>query len=144
MHSHRFISKSSNSRGQIALEFMILTATSLLFMFVLLIVLGKISADNNEVQKNKALQDLGTSIQQELSSASEMEYGYHRPLELPSKVEGQEYNITIETGGSGNSYLVIASGKSEFLYQVPETTGTLSPGRNIIIKEDTLIAGPST
>lgn len=123
-------------RAQIAIEFLVLTAISFFFLAGILVVLSVLSSQNADMRRQAALDDLGSSLKNEFSIASEMENGYHRELNLPKKISGRNYNITLEEGISGMSYLVISAPPYERYYTIPESWGTIDPGRNIIIKNE--------
>jgi hypothetical protein len=120
--------------GQIAIEFLLLMTLSLFFLAAILIILGDLSSKNMDVAREKTLTDLGLSIRNELTLASEMEDGYYREINLPKKANGKVYNISLEEGISGISYLVLTCGSYESYYSIPEITGTIQPGTNLITK----------
>jgi hypothetical protein len=102
-------------------------------------VLSNISSDNQKHRLQTSIEDLGTSVKNEIITASEMENGYNRKLYLPPKIEGQEYNITLNNESNKSSYLVISSGLIEIYFDVPKISGTIAPGNNIISKQESLI-----
>jgi hypothetical protein len=82
-----------------------------------------------------SIQDFGISLKNEITTASEMENGYIREIELPKKLSGKEYTITIDESLSGNSYIIVKSELNEMYFNIPKTTGTMGPGNNIISKQ---------
>lgn len=127
-----------NKQAQIAIEFLLLITFAFFFLLIIFIVLNKISADNANYRVQTSIQDLGGSIKNEFVTASEMEKGYSRELNLPSTISGQAYTLSIDEGASGNSYLVINSGLIEVYFGIPKASGTLAPGNNLISKQDNL------
>lgn len=125
-------------KGQIALEFLLLTAFMIALLFGMFIIISNISESNITRQKILTLEDLGESVRNDIVLASEMENGFHRVINLPSKARGKEYTLSIEGGTSNYSYLVVASENYEVLYSIPKISGSIGPGKNIIIKEDNL------
>lgn len=123
---------SRNKEAQIAIEFLLLTTFALFFLMSILVVLHKISFDNQNIRVQTSIEDLGTSIKNEIITASEMEKGYTREINLPLTLSGKSYNLTIDESLSGNSFLVINSGTIEMYFSIPKTSGTLSPGPNLI------------
>lgn len=126
-------------KAQIAIEFLLLTSFALFFFFIILIVLSNISSDNQKHRIQTSIEDLGTSVKNEIITASEMENGYNRNLYLPSKIEGQEYNITLNNESNKSSYLIIRSGLIEQYFDIPKISGTIASGNNIISKQESLI-----
>jgi hypothetical protein len=127
-----------NKEGQIAIEFLLLTTFALFFLAATLIVLSKISSDNQNYRVQTTIQDLGISIKNEFVTASEMEKGYSREITLPRTVSGKSYSMTIDDSLSGNSYLIITSDLIEMYFSIPKASGTIAPGNNLISKQDNL------
>jgi hypothetical protein len=127
-----------SKKAQVTLEFLLLITFGTFFLLVLLVVLNKISADNAQHRNLIAVEDLGSSIKNELITASEMENGYLRNLELPPKINERTYTILLNDSATGSSYIVINAGNIEMYFSVPKSSGTLAPGQNIISKLDNL------
>jgi hypothetical protein len=132
------IQKSLKQKGQIAIEFLLLTAFGFIMLFVMLIVLNNISLSNQNNQRIRELSNLGESVQSEIITANEMENGYHRTLNLPSRLKGGAYSLIINDSSDSDSYLQVNSGAIEIIYAIPKTTGSIAPGNNIIVKDGTL------
>lgn len=128
----------NRKKAQIAIEFLLLTTLSLFFLAAILVILSTINTTNTDIRREKTLEDLGASVKNEIAIASEMEDGYHREINIPKKVNGQTYNISIEEGISGISYLVITADMFERYYSIPETNGTIKPGKNLIVKNENI------
>ena len=82
------------------------------------------------------LQDVSYIINKELSLAASAVDGYNRTFKLPEKINGKEYNITIDITRTS---IFIQTKKQTVTTMVPEFTGVLSPGKNNIIKDDGVI-----
>jgi len=126
-------------KGQIAIEFILLTAFSFASLIIFLIILNNTLSDQ---QKDRALQNIksfGESIQNEVLLASEMENGYHRVINVPSKINGQIYTLTFNKSISGAGYFTLNTNNQELFFQIPEVVGNLTYGYNTIIKEDNTI-----
>lgn len=129
-------------KAQVAMEFILLMAFAALLLMSLLLILNKISSDNQSRRTQSAVEDLGISIKNELATASEMEKGYSRQIDLPKKINGKDYSMDIEEGSSGNSYLLVKLNSTEMYFSIPKTSGTIQPGMNLIVKKENLTVVP--
>lgn len=131
-----------SGKAQIAMEFILLMAFAALLLMSILFILSKISSDNQSRRTQSSVEDLGISIKNELATASEMEKGYSRQIDLPKKINGKEYSLSVDEGSSGNSYLVIKLNSTEMYFSIPKTSGTIHPGMNLIVKKENLTISP--
>lgn len=121
----------SLTRAQVAFEFVVLVAV----LFTALIVFTAFVRENfSDVQDDTdyfMLKDIAVSVKSELNLAASLEDGYQRDFFIPLTIEGLEYNITRENG-----YLMFASSGAEYTVNVPQFTGSVVKGNNMIKKVD--------
>ena len=116
-------------KAQIATEFVLMVGLALVVVLALLAVLSVLVSDYSEEKNLKKLEDLGYSIQAELILASEVEPGYERSFEIPDRVGGIDYSLS-QTAND----MVIAYKGNEFIFPIPEVSGTLAKGPNTVRK----------
>lgn len=119
----------TDNKAQVAFEFVMLVA----ILFTVLIVFTSFVRDNfTEVETDTdhfKLKDLAISIKSELNLAIVLEDGYQRYFYIPLTLDGLEYNITRDDG-----ILLFESANAEYSVSVPQYTGTLQKGNNLIRK----------
>ena len=123
-------------KGQVAIEYLLLTGISFFVVFVLIIILSSLMESKRNEKAFYELDDFGRSIQQELILASELEDGYNRPINIPTTVNGRQYTITTGNVSPSNGYLIITLGfmGQEIFYEVPPINGSFRKGWNRIWK----------
>jgi len=119
----------TDKTAQVAFEFVMLVA----ILFTVLIVFTSFVRDNfSDVESDTdyfKLKDLAISIKSELNLAIALEDGYQRLFFVPLTIDGLEYNITRDDGT-----LMFESSDAEYSVSVPQYSGTLQKGNNIIRK----------
>ena len=129
---HRFPRKRFAAKAQVALEFMLIVGVALIIIMVMVGLLYKLTYNYSEEKNINRLRDFGYSLQSELILASEVEPGYERTIEIPSKLDGKlDYSIS-----QSEFDLIITYKGSELLFPIPEVNGNLGKGTNIITKID--------
>lgn len=121
-------------QGQVAIEFLLLIAFSVILLLFLITTLSKISSLKTDEKTYYELNDLGRSIQQELLLTTELEDGYIRKINLPETVNGRNYELATNTLSNYVSYMNITFNDELIYYQIPPINGTFSKGDNIISK----------
>lgn len=118
-------------KAQSAMEFMILSSF-LLFIFV--VILGYVSYNASYVNKKRDIimgEDLITKVQKEINLAAMVMDGYSREFRLPQKLGRKDYIILIV----GNE-VIASTDKQDFWRVIPNVTGSINKGENIITKEN--------
>jgi hypothetical protein len=126
-------------KGQIAIEFILLTAFSFASLIIFLIILNNTLSYQQEDRALQNMESFGESIRNEVLLASEMEDGYHRVINVPSKLNGQIYTLTFNKSISGAGYFTLNTNNKELFFQIPEVVENLTYGYNTIIKENNTI-----
>ena len=126
-------------KGQIALEFVLLSVLSFFILISATFTLTKISNQRTSEQTMIMAQDLGVSIQQEIITASTVENGYIRTYIIPEKIN--QIPLTIENGRTllNTSFYVIKIEHVELYYDAPYLIGNITTGNNLIIKQNNTI-----
>ena len=126
-----------NNHGQIAMEFLLVAAMSIFTIITLLIIIVAISQSHTEARTYDDIIDLGRSLQKELLLASELEDGYVRELDVPTEINGEDYNITIYNS-TKFTYMIITYLNQETFYAIPPIEGEFIEAKNYLRKNGTL------
>lgn len=123
-------------RAQVSNEFMILLGVATIFLLGFLYVLSdnmKLMVTDKEMT---VIDDVGTSVQNEIFFAANAKDGYYREFEIPKHHQSVRYNITIQ-----NKRLVIIAEQTQMVqgYMIPDVVGNVNLGQNIIRKEGGVI-----
>lgn len=114
-------------KGQLTLEFMMMMITAVIFTIVLLATTVHITKQKIQEKHSNELYDLGKSLQSEIIIAAEAHTGYHRRIYVPQTLKAGTYQIT-----NTNYALTLTQSQASFTFDIPNATGTLSHGENII------------
>jgi len=130
-------------KAQTSMEFVILTGFMLLaFLTFYMVIQGKLVEANRDSTDNAAAQ-IETMVVNELKVAESVTDGYCRDFELPQRINGINYNISIIPGVSGTPEVVIKYSGKERVYFVPQgyvsNLSQVSKGCNNITKVNSLI-----
>jgi hypothetical protein len=128
-----------SKQGQIAIEFILLIAFSFASLIVFLIILNSVLSSEKEERVLQNAENFGESLRNEVLLASEMEDGYHRVINMPTKIDGRTYILSFNKSITGTGYFTLSTSNTELFFQIPEVTGNLTPGYNTIIKENNTI-----
>lgn len=123
-------------RGQVAIEFVMLSIMGFLILFGAIISLGAINSEKKVERTYIETEDLGRSIQEEIILAADLETGYERKFTLPGSLSGVEVNYTIGNTSINTSYIKIDSDDLTKIYEIPLVHGTIVTGTNTIKKEN--------
>ncbi len=116
-------------KSQASTEFMLLVG-GMLFIFA--IVMGAVAYNTTVVNRNKFLlvaDSVVSKIQKEVNLAARVVDGYVREFTLPEKLLTKNYSISIE-----GKYVIIHADNQDFWKEIPNVTGTITKGINIINK----------
>jgi hypothetical protein len=109
------------------MEFMFMMMAATLAMIVFMSVFSELYQDNMSDKKRLLAEDFGTMMQNEFLIASQTRDGYFREFDVPAKLEGYSYGISIR-----NSTLMINYSSGILFFPVPQHTGALIIGTNNI------------
>lgn len=118
------------SRAQVTIEFVMLFVVALLIASISLLYIVTLRADANTQVTQIAVDDFAYALQQEFSVAATMHDGFHRTVELPERINGNTYSISIL-----NSNLYVSQAEYEVVVALPPVTGSIS-GTFTITKEN--------
>ncbi len=121
-------------RGQVGLEFMLVTGVALFTMIIFAIILSQILSDKQDERVLILAEDLTLSLKQEISFASNAEEGYTRELYLPRTIDGRDYEVILGSTKIGTGYFELIVDDIVFFEVIPLTLGEISPGRLKISK----------
>lgn len=127
---------SQNSKGQSAIEFLIIVM-AVLFLFVGLFyfVQGKIS-DLRKEGLSAAVREVALTVQEDVNLASEATDGYSRVFVIPQNINGLEYTANIT---DGYIYVRTIDGKNAIALPLDPVTGNIMLGVNSIYKSNNTI-----
>ncbi|MFH1063865.1 MAG: hypothetical protein V1729_02175 [Candidatus Woesearchaeota archaeon] len=121
----------TDTKGQVAFEFVILVA--ILFSAMLVFTLF-VSENFSEVQSDTdyfKMKDIALTVKSEINLAAALDDGYQRSFFVPLTIDGLEYNISTES-----TSLLFTSSGAEYVVAVPSYSGTVKKGNNVIQKID--------
>lgn len=127
LSNQREVMFTSQNKGQIAMEFVILIAVGMVTLLIFFGLNVNSRAQLTEERELAALKDLALAVRTELYTATTVSDGYYRVFTLPETIDSREYNITIV----GNA--IDFSGEySSYSIEVPSFNGTLIKGNNVL------------
>lgn len=85
-------------RGQSSPEFIILFGFLMLIFILFLIALNNRYVDQQRLNRELLYAGLADRLETEIMLASQVTAGYRREFELPYTIDGEPYNVTLETG----------------------------------------------
>lgn len=123
------MSHTPDTNAQVSFEFLLLS------VFVFVIAVGfilAVSSQMTELSKEKdklLIRDTVNRVRDEIALASEMEDGYTRRFEIPSKINSKDYDIVI-----AQTQIKGTVGDVVYVAVAPETDGQPNITTNIIRK----------
>lgn len=125
------------SKGQSAMELLIIVGgVFLFFMAILGVFYGKI-ADKNDEKRQFEIQELALELENELNIAAEAADGYSRSFYLPGRLAGLTYSVTLL---DGFLYINTTDNRDTLGIQVQNASGQFVLGAdNRITKIDGII-----
>jgi hypothetical protein len=123
-------------KAQASIEFIVLSGFIIFFIIVFLVIIQSgVSSRINE-RNAEIYSELIFDVQDEINMAFKSSDGYRREFNLPQRIEGTDYNITI----IGNSiYLKTDDKKFAMSVSTMPVTGNVAKGINVIKKEGGVI-----
>lgn len=128
--------QSKNNKAQIAMEFLILAGIGFFILFTMLIILSDIGSSKLDENTFTELDDFMRGLQQEFIVAAEMEVGFHRYLNIPTRVNGLEYEVFIFEVDEYRAALILEFKGVQQFYMIPKVSGILSKGDIVIQKTE--------
>lgn len=120
-----------NSKGQSAIEFVIIImAVLFLFVGLLYFIQGKI-ADSQNQAVSVAVNEIALTVQDEINLAHNSANGYSRSFFLPLNLNGFDYTAQIL---EDSVYVVAQEGKHAVALPISEVTGDIFLGDNLIYR----------
>jgi|SRR3989344_7590449 len=115
-------------KSQIIAEFVIMVSLAMIFAIIFITAISQ----NKGLYQTKEvlwLKDIALKIQDEVSITSYAENGYSRQFKLPSKIDNNNYNISIR-----NNTLIIWTNTTSYITAILNVTGYLKKDSNTITK----------
>lgn len=126
-------SLKNNKYAQAAFEFTLLMAIGTLFLLIFIILSATFSAHAINEQRRQTLLDFGYTLQDELIIATSVHSGYERVITVPDSLGKFNYEIV-----STNKKFTLSSAQQSYDFRIPEISGSLVKGTNIISFDGTL------
>jgi hypothetical protein len=115
-------------KAQIAFEFIAYIALATIVTVSFLVLTISYSTFVVQGQQEEALEDLALSIQQELLVASQTSPGFHRIINIPSRLTRGDYSLANDQ----QSITLNSSDGQAIILDTPPLNGTLLKGENLI------------
>ena len=117
------------SKSQVSTEFLIFIGVTVVLVFGIgLQQLSKVSELQSE-RESEMVYDMALKLQEEIRIASLVEEGYSRNFSIPSRLSELDYEVDIS-----GKFLTVKSNRSFYTVKVPNITGEIIKGYNIITK----------
>ena len=111
---------------------MVISATAMVIIFT--VIFSELYQDNLRDKKRILFEDYGYALQNEFFMAKQTRPGYTRTFEVPQNLVGFDFQILII-----NNVLLLNYTDNIFPVSIPNITGYIQKGTNVIINEnDTL------
>jgi len=120
------------TKAQSGMEFMIISATVLLFFTLIFLSIQRNVSEKQKEQEIIVVENLALSVQEEISIALSASEGYSREFIVPEKIFGKDYEIQIVD----NSTIYVKSPISAIALSTGKINGDILKGINIIKKEN--------
>lgn len=120
-------------RGQISLEFLIIMGVATIMLVTFLVIGADQLQEASRERSITEVIDAAHSTQLELLTAASVSDGYVREFSLPSAMHNQPYSIAL-TNGTDFSVITFATVKHRYSVRTPLCNGTITPGKNTIVK----------
>jgi len=121
-------------RAQGTIEFIILFGVILVFFIAFFAIVQNNISEKNEDKEKILLQNIALDVRDEINLAAEASDGYSREFNVPEKVLGGDYEITIS-----NNFVYASMEKIGFAYKAVEVNGLIKKGVNNVTKEEGII-----
>jgi hypothetical protein len=122
-----------NRKSQSSMEFAILIGAMLFFFLSFMYVFQENLNQKAYEKRDFEINELALNVQNELGIAAAASDGYQRNFEIPQKLFGMNYSITLV---SNSVYILTSDGKHAMSLSVQNVTGDIRRGSNSIRKVD--------
>jgi len=130
-------------KAQSSMEFVILTGFMVLAFLTFYIAIQSKMLEANRDNTENAVKQIENLVVNELKVAESVTDGYYREFDLPRRVNGMEYNVSIIAGVGDTPEIVTKYGNKERVYFVPQlyvdSGSTVGRGLNNISKNGGII-----
>lgn len=127
---------SKSKKSQSSLEFVVLVSFMLAVFMLFFVVSGSRILSLQGDKDGRTAKNFMSTIESEIKSAAYVNNGYSREFTLPSKIDGNPYNITI----LGGRELVLNYKDAEYLVFLPNgIQGNLTIGANRLTKRNGVV-----
>src|SRR3989338_8162000 len=117
------------SKSQVSTEFLIFIGVTVVLVFGIgRQQLSRMSELQSE-RESEMVYDMALKLQEEIRIASLVEEGYSRNFSIPSRLSELDYEVDIS-----GKFLTVKSNRSFYTVKVPNITGEIIKGYNIITK----------
>ncbi len=121
--------REERKKGQISVEFLLIVSLAFLLLMLFMPFASRyFLLSMSELQREK-IESLGRGVKEEVVTAAKSEKGYTREFSIPKTIEGEDYTIR-----NSRKYISLKFHEHEFSLQIPEVTGSLQKGENVIKK----------
>ena len=117
-----------NLKAQISIEFLMIVVAATAIIISLMGLFSHLYQNNYVDRERIIIQDFAYSVQNEFIMAAKSKSGYVRNFELPNKIEGINYDVSI----MNSSLLFINSTNQYVSSRIPTTSGQIIFGQNVI------------
>ena len=118
-------------KSQSSIEFIILLAFVLFFFTLFFIAIQGNISDNIKTSKESQIREIALSVQDEINMASKTSNGYHRNFKIPTKVNNEEYSISLV-----DNLVYVTLSSHSIALPIQEVNGEIAKGDNTIKKEN--------
>ena len=122
-----------NNKSQSAIELMILVGFVVLFFTLFFVAIQQETSSKIRDRKNSLIKEIALTAQNEIILASSSSEGYSRKFQIPEKIMNQDYSIELI---KNTVYITTEGNQNALSLLVPEVTGEIKKGENIIKKEN--------
>lgn len=118
-------------KAQSSIEFVILVGAMLFFFSILAVIFQQTLADKAIERRSLIVQDIATTVQNEIDLASVSLDGYERTFKIPQDVMNIGYTINIT---ENVVYIITEDNKHAVAFRIKNVTGNIEKGENLIRK----------
>ena len=120
--------KSNKGRkSQMTIEFLIVVGLSIAISFGFLMVFSDVYKSILNDRRNNLFEDFGRGLQIEVNTAAQMKSGFEREIDIPEKLSGFEYDISLVS-----DTLVVEYENGVKAFIISNITGAFVKGINTI------------
>lgn len=123
-------------KSQSSIEFIIFLGVIVFFLTIFFLALGETRGEKIKEEKRIRVQNLAYEIENEIQLAATSTEGYYRTFEIPEEIAGMPYEALIT---ENVVYVKTHDERYALAIPIPNVTGQLIKGENIIKKENNFI-----